>query len=313
MADPTLERLTNLLVLLRETPVPLTLEEIADRLPAYRDERGLVRRTTFERDKAALAEAGSVLERVVLQGRQAGATAYRLDAAASELAPLDLSEEERRALTLALGVVRLAADAAGAAVKLGAPGAVAGAGPVLVSLPAPEVLPVVHEAVADRRVLHGRYGGRDRELQAYGVVLRDGFWYLVAHETGTDLPWKVFRVDRFEGPPVLGPPGGFERPPGFRAADALPRDFKAVGDGEAVEAEVLVHAVRAARVVRDLGEQAVVARHPDGSVLVRVPATNIAVFRGWLLGMLDHAEVLGPPEVRRHVRDWLAALAEAPA
>ena len=32
--------------------------------------------------------------------------------------------------------------------------------------------------------------------------------------------------------------------------------------------------------------------------MVRVPATNLPVFRGWLLGMLDHAEVLEPAEVR---------------
>jgi hypothetical protein len=28
-----------------------------------------------------------------------------------------------------------------------------------------------------------------------------------------------------------------------------------------------------------------------------------------LLGMLDHAEVLEPAEVRRHIRDWLAKMA----
>ena len=61
--------------------------------------------------------------------------------------------------------------------------------------------------------------------------------------------------------------------------------------------------------VHDLGDDAVMERRPDGSVVVRVPATNLPVFRAWLLGMLDHAEVLDPPAVRRHVRDWLAAMA----
>jgi predicted DNA-binding transcriptional regulator YafY len=141
------------------------------------------------------------------------------------------------------------------------------------------------------------------------VVLRDGFWYLVAHEVGTSLDWKVFRVDRVDTPPELGRPGGLEPPAGFRAAHALPRDFKAVGDGAPVVAEVWVHPIRAARVARDLGEAAVVERRADGAVVVRVPATNLAVFRGWVLGMLDHAEVLGPPPVRAHVRAWLQGLA----
>jgi proteasome accessory factor B len=311
MADTTLERLTNLHVLLRETSEPLTLEDIADRLPAYRDEQGAVRRALFERDKSALAEAGVRLDKVVLQGPRAGATAYRLDAATSELPELELSGDERRALALALGAVRLASDASAAADKLGAPGVTAGAGPLVVSLPEPEGLPAVQQALAHRSTLSVDYGGKPRVLRPYGVVLRDGFWYLVAAEDGTEQPWKVFRVDRFERVPEVGPPGEVEVPAGFRAADALPRDFKAVGDGEPVEALVLVEAIRAARVVHDLGDDAVVERRAGGAVVVRVPATNLPVFRGWLLGMLDHAEVLEPPEVRAHVRDWLAAMAGA--
>jgi proteasome accessory factor B len=313
MADATLERLTNLLVLLRETAEPLTLEEIATRLGVYRDDAGRVRRAMFERDKAVLAEAGYVLERVVLQGEHAGATAYRVDTAHSELPELDLTPEERRALALALAVVRLAGDSSGAAGKLGAPGAAADGGGLLVSLPEPEILPAVHRAVSERRVLRARYGGRDRTLHPYGAVLRDGFWYLVAREEGTEQDWKVFRVDRLEVLLETGPPDGFRPPEGFRAADALPRDFKAVGDGGPVTAEVAVDAIRAHRVMRDLGDEAVVGRRADGSVVVRVPATNLPVFRGWVLGMLDHAEVLGPPEVREHLRTWLAAVAEGPA
>jgi predicted DNA-binding transcriptional regulator YafY len=167
----------------------------------------------------------------------------------------------------------------------------------------------VQQALAGRSTLSVGYGGKPRVLRPYGVVLRDGFWYLVAAEDGAEQPFKVFRVDRFEPAPEVGPPGEVEVPAGFRAADALPRDFKALGDGEPVEALVLVEAIRAARVVHDLGDDAVVERRAGGAVVVRVPATNLPVFRGWLLGMLDHAEVLEPPEVRAHVRAWLAAIA----
>jgi hypothetical protein len=68
-----------------------------------------------------------------------------------------------------------------------------------------------------------------------------------------------------------------EAPPGFRAADALPRDFKAVGDGEPVEARVLVEAIRAARVVHDLGEGAVVERRAGGAVRANTGAGSVKV------------------------------------
>ncbi len=52
------------------------------------------------------------------------------------------------------------------------------------------------------------------------------------------------------------------------------------------------------------------ARHADGSVELLVPAANLDAFRSWLLGMLQHAVVLGPPDVRAHVVEWLNAVVD---
>ena len=46
-------------------------------------------------------------------------------------------------------------------------------------------------------------------------------------------------------------------------------------------------------------------RHDDGSIEVTVPATNLDAFRSWVLGLVDHAVVIGPPEVRSYVVNWL--------
>jgi hypothetical protein len=73
--------------------------------------------------------------------------------------------------------------------------------------------------------------------------------------------------------------------------------------------DVLVDAVLAAKVVSEVGDSAVRERRADGSVVVRVGVTNPAGLRSWVLGMLDHAEVLGPPAVRDDVVAWLRALA----
>ena len=79
--------------------------------------------------------------------------------------------------------------------------------------------------------------------------------------------------------------------------------------GEAQDATVAVAAIRASKVAREVGEDAVLDRRPDGSIVVRVPCGNRPAFRSWLLGLLDNAVVLEPAEVRAEVVAWLAAVA----
>jgi predicted DNA-binding transcriptional regulator YafY len=62
-------------------------------------------------------------------------------------------------------------------------------------------------------------------------------------------------------------------------------------------------------VERELGAERVVTRHDDGSVVVSVPAGNTTAFRSWVLGLLDHAVVEAPPELRAQVVDWLRGVA----
>ena len=121
---------------------------------------------------------------------------------------------------------------------------------------------------------------------------------------------RTFRVDRFDGGADgvdVGTPGSFERPATFDPRSAFPADPKQIGQGldDSVDATVLIDAVRSRAAVRELGEDRVVARHADGSVELLVPASNLDAFRSWLLGMLQHAVVLGPPDVRAHVVEWL--------
>jgi predicted DNA-binding transcriptional regulator YafY len=44
-------------------------------------------------------------------------------------------------------------------------------------------------------------------------------------------------------------------------------------------------------------------------VVVTMTVTNRDSFRSFVLTFLDHAEVLGPPELRTDVVGWLEALA----
>ncbi|MDH6216493.1 helix-turn-helix transcriptional regulator [Streptomyces pseudovenezuelae] len=65
---------------------------------------------------------------------------------------------------------------------------------------APELLPVVADAVWDDRQVTARYRSRDteveRELEPYGLVLKAGVWYLCARIPDAES-FRVYRIDRF--------------------------------------------------------------------------------------------------------------------
>lgn len=307
MAD-RVERLTNLLALLLETAEPLTLVQIAGELGAQYPEGQTARRAAFERDKSALREIGVPIDQeVVVGGPYAGSTRYWIDRSRYELADLDLQPDEMRALQVAVAATRSGTELGQHALwKLGA-GVVDSVAPVVATLPHLAALPALREAVAGRSVVRFHYRDVDREVEPWGLLLRDGFWYLVGFDRGRD-DRRTYRVDRIAGDVAVGQAGAFERPPGLDLRSVLPDDPKAFGDGHG-DATVLVDAARAAAIVRELGDDRVVARHDDGAVEVTVPCANLPAFRSWILGLGEHAEVLEPAEVRSEIVAWLAGVA----
>ena len=49
---------------------------------------------------------------------------------------------------------------------------------------------------------------------------------------------------------------------------------------------------------------------PTAASWCRSRRATVAAFRSWVLGLLDHAVVESPPELRRHVIDWLIAVVD---
>lgn len=314
MAD-RVERLTNLLAVLLETRVPLSLADIAMALDGQYPDSEKARRQAFERDKAALRDLGIPIETEVRVGDEfAGQTMYRIDRAAYELDDLDLDPDEMRALQVAVATVRTgSASGRDALLKLGG---TAGSDrpPVSAVLPERPELPTIRSAVATRSSLTFGYRGAQRRIEPWGVLLRGGFWYVVGHDLDREAK-RTFRTDRIDGPIDVGTPGSFVRPDGFDPRDAFPADPKQIGHAsdDGVEATVRIGPVRAAATEQELGADRVAARHDDGSIDVLVPATNLDAFRSWVLGLVDHAVVIGPPPVRAHVVEWLQAIVEPEA
>lgn len=308
MAD-RVERLTNLLALLLETRVPLSLRRIRAELAGqYPDADGAARQA-FERDKAALRGIGVPIETTVASGdSMGGQTRYRIDRSAYELDDLHLRPDEMRALQIAVATVRTEAGK-DAIWKLG--GALDDEPPAVSAvLPDRPELPTIRAAVTRRTSITFEYRGVTRTVDPWGVLLRGGFWYLVGHDHARAAE-RTFRVDRMESPIETGAAGSFERPVDFDPRDAFPADPKQIGQtgDEAVEATVRIGPVRAGAIERELGSSRVSARHADGTIEVAVPASNLDAFRSWVLGLAEHAVVRGPEPVRRHVVEWLESVA----
>ena len=297
-----LERLTNLVALLLDANRPVTLDELAGEL-GY-PEGYEARRAAFERDKRLLRDEGVPVETIPLPG---GGSGYRIRPEQYYL-DVDLTESERVAVNLAMAAVRLESGwSRDAAWKLGG---VAGMdAPILAFLPAVDALPALFDGWRRRAPVSFSYRNRLRTLDPYGLLFRNGYWYVAGRDHERDEV-RIYRADRIDGAVDVGDAGAFDVPGDFDAGTVLPEQGFQVGDGRAVPVDVLVDEPHATAVINDLGPDAVVERR-DGGVVVRVEATNFQLLYSWLFGLLDHAEVLGPPEVRERVVKILTGMAGA--
>jgi len=308
MAHPDrLERVTDLLLVLLDTNRPLSLREIAERVPGYPDGHE-ARRQAFERDKKLLRDEGVPVETVRTEAEEQ--MGYIVDPDDYYLPDLGLEPDEQAALNLAVAGVHLGEPIGREALsKLGMGGEWPRRGapipvvdlPLVDGLPA---LPALFEAVRTGATVGFAYRGEQRSVDVAGIRFRGGHWYAVGWDNDRGEA-RTFRVDRIEGLPTPGPAGSAALPEGFDTDVAFAREPWNFGSGDAVEVEVAVDAAEAPRAVTALGPDAVVARSDDGAVVVRLVVTDVDALVSWVLDLLDHAEVLRPDDVRVAVVDRL--------
>jgi predicted DNA-binding transcriptional regulator YafY len=332
-----LERLVNLVVALLDTPRLLTKDELRERVGGYSDDEDNFRRN-FERDKDLLRQMGMPLLSAPLDpaAPEAG-TGYRIPRDLYGLPDPGLDDDELMALGLATSTVALEGAGAGTATtalwKLaGASGARdEGSGPASAAVRrapgrglgragetggpqgAPMADVVIDESVAalfsgvaERRVAHFTYNGTARRVDPYRLSYRQGHWYLAAFDHSRQAE-RLFRADRITGPVELeAVAAAFARPEGTPPGPPPPWRL---GDDEEVVVELRVGPSQAQWVRALAGEVAVAGTAPDGSTYFKLSVTNREAFRGFVLGLLEHAEVIGPPEVRDEVVAWLEAIA----
>lgn len=304
------ERLMNLTATLLDTTTPLTAAELHKRIPGYPSDFESFRRS-FERDKDDLREMGIPLQISPKPGADQHIDAYRIRKEDYFLRDPGLSPDELAALHLAASVTHLEDAHSAALWKLG--GVPTGDGENVPELPIRPLVDIsdtvglLFGAVTDRRRIRLVYHDVERDLRPYRLDYQRGHWYLSAHDE-THGETRVFRTDRIQGDvEVVGPAHAFEIPPG--SVPGLRLEPWEIGLDAPVTARLLVDPEVAPAVAHHLGSDAVVAANDDGSLVFELQVTNPAGFRTFVLGLLDHAEVLSPPEARDDLVRWLRAIA----
>lgn len=300
MAVDRLERLTNLVAFLAHAPRPVTFAEIVESVPGYEGEKATMHRT-FERDKALLRDESGI--GITLENER-----YSIRHDDLYLPQLDLDDSERIALAIAVAAVPVS-EGRRALRNLGGVEAAGLASAALVRADIEEVpfLPKLHAATRNRATVSFTYGENRRTVEPYGVLFRDGNWYLHGFDRDRGET-RTFRLDRFAGEPEVGKAGAFERPEHVDLSAAMPKEPWLIGGSDELVARVRVDAVQAGKVAAEVGADRVVARADDGGVVLELNVTNRSAFLTWLLGLLDHAEVLEPQELRDEVVSWLRAM-----
>ena len=290
-----LERLTDLVMVLFRDQRPKSLREIASEVPGYPAHEGEARRQAFERDKRTLRDGGIEVPAVAIDGpEQIG---YVIRPEDYYLPDLDLTSDEQAALNLAVAGVHFG-DPSGQ-MRCGA----------WDCRPRPgrarwrscrryrrcrRCTPPLHA----RATVGFGYRGERRQVDPALLHFDGGWWYLVGYDLDRDAP-RTFRVDRMEPEVSAGEPGSAQLPDGFDPHAALPDVPWRIGGGAQVTVEVQVDATMAALVVDEVGEQAVLRRIDDGSVVLGMEVTNADALRTWLLEFGDRAEVLAPTACTR--------------
>ncbi|MGI9003425.1 MAG: helix-turn-helix transcriptional regulator [Pseudonocardia sp.] len=254
--------------------------------------------------------AGAALPPLVVDDEEAVALAVGL-AAAAHGGVAGLEESSVRALTKVVQVMpprlRRRVDALRA---MTVPAVWGGTGPTV----APEVLTTVAQACRDTERLRFTYTARGgeqttRHVEPHRLVSLGRRWYLVAYDL-TRHDWRSFRLDRLGEP---RPTTARFRPRELPATDAAAFVRAGIDNIPAsYTVEALVNAPAAA--VRDkIGQRVAVEEVDDRRCLLRM-TTDSLDWPAMALGAVGaDFEVLSPPELADHLREWGARFSRATA
>lgn len=162
----------------------------------------------------------------------------------------------------------------------------------------PETLEVLQDAVVRRRQACFTYPGREgreRVVDPYGLVDKDGVWYLVA---GTEDGDRTFRLDRMAAVRVSGLQS--TRPPDYDLSQHWAGVVREVERRRSTVSATVLAPARLLPVLRALFGQhcRLLAPEDDGRLRIRVAAHMAQAIAETLAGLGNAVQVVEPAEVR---------------
>ncbi len=307
-----LERLVNLVALLLESGTPLTFDRIREKLSeGYGHGDPASAKRMFERDKDILRDIGVPIDVVSVDAWDVE-QGYTIDKTRYYLPDIAFTPEEISALFVA---VRSAADpsAEDAVRKLLSTtdgGLLAGLEDGRGGGSRDPNLAQAADAVAGQRRVRFSYrtarGERsDRDVDAFGLAVRGGHWYLVGLDRDR-AEIRSFRLSRISG--TLEAEGEGSAPPeDFRAADHVQAGPWGPGEPETT-ATVAFSPEVAWWASRGVANAEVVRTRKDRWIEVRVPWQPGESLAAWVLSFGPDAEAVDPPELVAEVVGRLETL-----
>jgi proteasome accessory factor B len=308
------ERLLSLVVCLLSSQQYLTASQIQAAVPGYPDSSHAFKRM-FEKDIEELRELGIPLERDPNSSLDE-ARGYRIPQQAYALPEIRLEPDEAATLLLAARAWRqgeLADAAASALRKLVAAGVEFEGTPQHIieswlAADKPAFSPL-WKAVRDRRPVTFRYRAAGRSspnqchLEPWGVVSRNGRWYVVGRDQDRDAV-RVFSLSRIEGQVAFcGPRGAVRVPDGVKV-----RELVAAWDSPPVNRRTAVLKVRAGKGVGLRHSATHEQPEGDGWDRVEVPYADTAWFADHVASFGADVIVTEPPDLREAVITRLKGL-----
>ncbi|MEX0766899.1 MAG: WYL domain-containing protein [Microthrixaceae bacterium] len=308
MRTKRVERLLNLTAALIDATIPLTSDQIRDRIPGYPIREGtksdVAFRKRFEEDKKSLRAIGIPLDTVEINYLEQPHAAYTIRR--ENLPDPGLDADELAALHLAATVVQAegldAGDLAAGLRKLGGLNSeLAAAASPVGAVPIPKPLTKFFRCILERREATFDYEKIKRRVQPYRLEFRRGHWYLTGFDVDKQAQ-RSFRLDRAGETVKEGPSNSYEIP--HLVEGVLLRQWE-IGSGPSTTARVLVDAELASAVLADDPDLRVVETRQDGAIVLELDVRHLGALRNFMLNFLDRAELLGPQHFRDDLIEWL--------
>ena len=175
------------------------------------------------------------------------------------------------------------------------------------SLPGDPALVPIFQAISEKQAITFDYRGTERHVEPWRLDFHRGRWYLTGYDRIREGE-RNFRLDRIDDGVQLSGAAAESVPQSTGLVDG-PRRAWEMGGEDQVIAKLLVDQSRVESAAKQLGPNVEHKAQADGSVIFTVPVVRYDAFRAFVLGFLEHAELLEPDEWRQDIIDWLSSLA----